>query len=81
MDKKNDETKDRTESARDHDDSDIIDRMQEAPSQGGASGHNLNRDIGSRDEIRQEVGDGGITRARGSDKPEEADLPRFNERN
>ncbi len=71
----------RTDSARDHDDSDIIDAAEEAPSHGGASGHNISRDIGSRDELKQEVGEGGVTRVRDSDKPEEADLPRFNQGN
>ena len=61
------------------DDSDIIDSMEEGPAFGGSSGGNLQRDIGSRDEIDEEVGDeGGITRVRDSDKPEQADLPRFN---
>ena len=63
------------------DDSEIIDEMEDAPGFGGASGGNLQRDIGSRDEIAEEVGDGeGITRVRDSDKPEQADLPRYNER-
>jgi len=71
----------RTDSARRHDDSDIIDAAEDAPSHSGASGHNISRDIASRDELKQEVGEGGVTRVRDSDKPEEADLPRFNEGN
>ena len=72
---------DRAESAKRHDDSDIIDAAEGAPSQAGAFGHNLNRDIGTRDELKQEVGDGSVTRVRDSDKPEDANLPRFNESN
>ena len=61
------------------DDSDIIDEMEDGPAFGGSSGGNLQRDIGSRDEINQEVGDGeGVTRVRDSDKPEQANLPRYN---
>ena len=63
------------------DDSEIIDRMQDAPGQSGASGGNVSRDVGSRDEVKQQVGEGGVTRVRDSDKPEEADLPRFNQGN
>jgi hypothetical protein len=63
------------------DDSEIIDAMEEGPAFGGSSGGNLQRDVGSRDEVAEEVGDGGgVTRVRGSDKPEEADLPRRNEK-
>jgi hypothetical protein len=61
------------------DDHDIIDAMEDAPSFGSASGGNLQRDIGTRDELDQEIGDGdGVTRVRDGDKPEQADLPRFN---
>jgi hypothetical protein len=63
------------------DDGDIIDSMEEGPAFGGSAGGNLQRDIGSRDEIDEEVGDGdGVTRVRDSDKPEQANLPRCNER-
>ncbi len=71
--------KDRAESAKLHDDSDIIDAAEDAPSHGGAFGHNLNRDIGTRDELKQELGDESVTRVRDSDKPEQANLPRFNQ--
>jgi hypothetical protein len=77
----NDRGQDRADSARRHDDSDIIDRMEEAPSHSGASGHNISRDIGTRDELKQAVGEGSVTRVRDSDKPEEANLPRFNQGN
>ena len=71
----------RTETARANDDSDLIEEMEGAPSFGGASGGNLQRDIGARAEAEHEVGDGdGVTRVRDSDKGEEANLPRFNER-
>jgi hypothetical protein len=61
------------------DDSEIIDAMEDGPAFGGSSGGNLQRDIGTRDELDQEVGDGdGVTRVRDGDKPEQADLPRFN---
>ena len=69
----------RAENAKAHDDSDLIESMEDAPSQSGAYGHNISRDIGTRDELSQEVGDGGVTRVRDSDKPEDANLPRFNQ--
>ena len=72
---------DRAETARQSDDSELIDAMEDAPAFGGSSGGNLQRDIGSRDEVHEEVGDGdGVTRVRDSDKPEQADLPRFNQK-
>jgi hypothetical protein len=71
----------RTEAARAHDDSEIIDAMEDAPSQSGASGGNLQRDIGTRAEEHRSTGDpDGVTRVRDKDKPEQANLPRFNER-
>lgn len=71
----------RTDTARRHDDSDIIDSMQDAPAQGGREGGNLQRDIGTRAEEEHRVdGKPGVTRVRGSDKPDEADLPRYNQR-
>jgi len=71
----------RAESARTHDDHELIDEMEGGPGQSGVSGGNLQRDIASRAEEDHEVGgDEGVTRVRASDKKEEADLPRFNER-
>jgi hypothetical protein len=71
----------RTESARENDDSDIIDAVEDAPGQSGASGGNLQRDIGSRAEEQRTTGDSdGVTRVRDKDKPEEANLPRYNQR-
>jgi hypothetical protein len=61
------------------DDSEIIDAMEDAPAFGGTSGGNLQRDIGARDELDREVDEGdGVTRVRAGDKPEQADLPRYN---
>ncbi len=77
---RNDRGADRAETARRTDDSAIVDEMEDAPAFGGAEGGNLQRDIGSRDELKQQVGDGaGVTRVRDSDKPEQANLPRFNQ--
>ncbi|HEX8400293.1 MAG TPA: hypothetical protein VF628_01160 [Allosphingosinicella sp.] len=79
MHNENDRAQERAETAKRHDDSDLIESMEGAPAQGLSSGHNLSRDIGTRDEIKQAVGDGSVTRVRDSDKPEQANLPRFNE--
>jgi hypothetical protein len=56
--------------------------MEEAPSFGSASGGQLQRDIGSRDEIEhEEIGGAGVTRVRDSDKSDgDANLPRYNEK-
>ena len=63
------------------DDHELIDSMEEAPSQSGVSGGNLARKIAARAEEEHEIGgDSGVTRVRGRDKKEEADLPRYNER-
>ena len=72
----------RTETARQNDDSEMIENLEEAPSFGSASGGQLQRDIGSRAELeRGEVGEAGVTRVRDSDKSEgDANLPRFNEK-
>ncbi|HEX8442118.1 MAG TPA: hypothetical protein VF631_00565 [Allosphingosinicella sp.] len=77
----NNRGQERAETAKRHDDSELIDSMEGAPSQGGSAGHNISRDIGTRDELKQEVGDGSVTRVRDSDKPEQANLPRFNQGN
>jgi hypothetical protein len=75
----NDRANERAETAKRHDDSELIESMEDAPSFGSSSGHNISRDIGTRDELSQEVGNGGVTRVRDSDKPEQANLPRFNQ--
>ena len=69
----------RADEARRTDDSELIERMEDAPDFGGRSGHNLSRDVGTRDELKQEVGEGSVTRVRNSDKEPEANLPRFNQ--
>jgi hypothetical protein len=72
----------RTETARQTDDSELIESMEDAPAFSGAAGGQLQRDIGSRDEIENEdIGGAGTTRVRNSDKSEgEANLPRYNEK-
>ena len=78
---RNNRSADRAETARDTDDSALIDAMEDAPAFAGSSGGNLQRDIGARDELNEEVGDGdGVTRVRDSDKPEQANLPRLNQK-
>lgn len=70
----------RTDAARDNDDRDLIDTMEGAPSFSGAHGGELQRDIASRAEQQHDVdGKPGVTRVQDKDKPEEANLPRFNE--
>ena len=81
MSDENNRANERAETARRHDDSDLIERMEDAPSFGGVNGHNINQDIATRDDLKQEVGEGSVTRVRDSDKPEQANLPRFNQGN
>lgn len=81
MSNENDRSEDRADTARRHDDSELIEGMEDAPSHGGRSGHQIARDIGTQDELKQRVGEGGVTRVRGADKGEETNLPRFNESN
>lgn len=62
------------------DDSEIIDRAEDAPGQSGVSGGNLARDIASRAEEEHEIGSGGdegdaVTRVHGSDRPKGGDTP------
>ena len=79
MSDRNDRGADRADTARQTDDSELIEQMEGGPAFGGSHGGNLQRDIGARDELKEEVGDGdGVTRVRDSDKPEQANLPRFN---
>ncbi len=78
---RNDRGADRAETARQTDDSELIESMEDAPSHGNRSGHIIGQDVGTRDELKQAVGDGSVTRVRDSDKGEEANLPRFNESN
>lgn len=81
MNDRNDRGSDRAETARQTDDSELIESMEGAPSHGSRSGHQINQDIATQDELKQEVGDGSVTRVRDSDKGEQANLPRFNESN
>ena len=81
MSDENDRSNERAETAKRHDDSDLIDSMEGAPSHGNRAGHRIGHEIGSRDELKQEVGEGSVTRVRDSDKPEGANLPRFNQGN
>ena len=68
----------RADEARRTDDSDLIESMEDAPAFSGLSGHNIGHDIGTRDELKQEVGEGSVTRVRDSDKEPQANLPRYN---
>jgi len=43
----------RTETARENDDSDLIDRIEPTPSQGGTSGGNLQEDIATQAELER----------------------------
>ncbi len=70
----------RADEARRTDDSELIEGMDRAPSFGSVSGHNINQDLATRDDLKQEVGDPSVTRVRDSDKRNEANLPRFNEK-
>jgi hypothetical protein len=79
MDDRNDRASDRAETARQTDDSDLIESMEGAPSHGNRSGHRVGHDIGTQDELKQEVGEGSVTRVRDGDKAEDANLPRFNQ--
>jgi hypothetical protein len=68
------------------DDSALIDEMEEAPSQSGVSGGNLQREIAARAEEEHEIGAGGdegdaVTRVHGSDKPRDGDRPNLPNRN
>lgn len=62
-------TDDRTESARRHDDSAMIDAIETTPDQGGRAGGTLQRDIATQAE-QEHVIDGktGVTRVRKDDE-------------
>lgn len=63
------------------DDSALIDEMEGAPSHGGSSGGNLQRDVASQAEEEHEIGgDPGITRVTGEDKAADGDLPTLPQR-
>jgi hypothetical protein len=83
MNDRTDRGADRAETARQNDDSEIIDAaaQQETPSFGGSHGGNIARDVGGRDEVKEEVlEEDSVTRVRADDKPPEADLPRYNQK-
>lgn len=61
----------RTEIARDHDDSDLIESSEAAPGFGGRAGQGPARDVGTRDELKTAGGaDPTATRVEGADKEE-----------
>jgi hypothetical protein len=63
------------------DDSELIDSMDEAPSHGGASGGNLQRNVAAQAEEEHEVGGAtGVTRVTGEDKPDGGDAPNLPQR-
>lgn len=63
------------------DDIELIESMEDAPSHGGSSGGNLQRDLAGQAETDDEVGDGGITRVTGEDKVADGDEPTLSNRN
>lgn len=69
----------RTEASKAHDDSDLIDAAEDAPTGAGAAGGNLQRDVASRGEEKAVQGNPGVERVRDSDKEEGANLPRCND--
>lgn len=72
-----------TNRARDKD-NELIDELTEAPtpSQGNASGGDLAREIGQRDELRSAGGDDpSVTRVQKGDKPRQGDAPNLPNRN
>jgi hypothetical protein len=68
----------RAQIARDHDDRELIDGMEPAPSHGGSAGGNLKRDVATRAELQHLIegdDDEAVTRVHGSDKPDKGDRP------
>ena len=70
----------RTEASKAHDDSEVIDAAETAPTGAGAAGGNLQRDIASRGEEKAVQGNLGVERVRDGDQEEGANLPRCNDR-
>jgi undecaprenyl-diphosphatase len=63
------------------DDSALIDEMEDAPSHGGSSGGNLQRDVATQAEEEHEIGGAaGVTRVTGEDKAADGDLPTLPQR-
>ena len=72
-----------TDRTRDNDNQ-LIDELteDETPSQGSASGGDLAREIGQRDELQSAEGeDASITRVQKGDKPRQGDAPTLPNRN
>lgn len=66
----------RIDSARAHDDSDLVESMERAPGHGGSSGGNLQRNVAARAEAEHDVeGRPGVTRVHGEDRPNKGDRP------
>jgi len=66
-----------TDRTRDNDNA-LIDELTEipTPAHGGASGGDLAREVGQRDELQSAEGeDPSITRVEGADKPRQGDAP------
>jgi len=60
-----------------HPDNDLIEELQKdgpAPSQGGSSGGDLARNVGSRTEVHKTVRDTGMERPTGQDNPAQDEL-------
>lgn len=60
-----------------HADNELIDELQKdgpAPSQGGSSGGDLARNVGSRAEVHKTVRDTGMERPTGQDNPAQDEL-------
>ena len=63
------------------DDSALIDEMEEAPSFGGSSGGNLQRDVATQAEEEHDIGGAaGVTRVTGEDKAADGDVPNLPQR-
>jgi len=63
------EDNDRTADARAHDDHELIDQAERAPSQQGSNGGNVATDVATRDEEKTTTGgDGGVTNVHKSAK-------------
>lgn len=68
LDKESTMSNDRTQDARDHDDSAIIDDAERAPAEQLSSGGNIARDVGKQDEQRRATDpDAGVTRVEKAD--------------
>jgi hypothetical protein len=60
---------DRAETAHRHDDRDLIERAEDAPAEGGASGGRIAREVGSEDALKRAADpQAGPTRDRKADK-------------